>query len=108
MPDATKPAKPKEMTKTQLRQVIAEAAGITGKQAEAVLESLTNTAIAQVNTVGGFTIPGLIKITKVIKAATPEKTMISPFTKAQIIVKAKPAHNVVKVRALKGLKDAVS
>lgn len=108
MPDASKPAKPKEMTKTQLRQVIAEAAGITGKQADAVLETLVSTVITQVNTIGGFTIPGLVKVTKVVKPATPEKKMISPFTKAEITVKAKPAHNVVKVRPLKSLKDAVS
>jgi hypothetical protein len=32
---------------------------------------------------------------------------INPFTKEEMLIKAKPAKNVVKVTALKGLKDLV-
>jgi hypothetical protein len=34
--------------------------------------------------------------------------MISPFTGEEITVKAKPARNVVKVNALKALKESVA
>lgn len=99
--------KPKTMNATQLRQKLAEAAGITVQQAKLVLEALTNTAVEEANSVGSFTVPGICKVTKVHKPAKPEKKMISPLTKQEITVKAKPAHNVVKVRAIKALKDAV-
>jgi nucleoid DNA-binding protein len=99
--------KPKAMNITQLRQIVAEAAGITPQQAKLALDSLTNTAIEQANSVGVFNVPGLCKITKAHKPARPEKKMISPLTKQEITVKAKPAHNVVKVRAIKALKEAV-
>lgn len=100
--------KPKAMSVTELRQKLAELAGISTQQAKLTLEVLTNTAIEQANSVGAFTIPGLCKITKVHKPATPEKKMISPLTKQEITVKAKPAHNKVKVRAIKALKDAIA
>lgn len=104
----TTDAQPKPMNKTQLKQMIAESAGITSKQADAVLDAFIATAIDQTNTVGSFAIPGLLKIVKVVKPATPEKEMMSPFTKEMITVKAKPARNVVKIRPLKSLKDSVS
>ena len=54
-----------------------------------------------------FTIPGLLKIHVVRKPATPERKGINPFTKEEMILKAKPAKNIVKLVALKGLKDMV-
>jgi hypothetical protein len=32
---------------------------------------------------------------------------INPFTKEQVMIKAKPARNVVRIRPMKGLKDMV-
>jgi nucleoid DNA-binding protein len=52
-------------------------------------------------------LPGIVKISKVHKAATPARPGFSPFTKEPITIKAKPARSVVKVRALKALKDLV-
>ena len=52
-------------------------------------------------------IPGLLKLKVVRKPATKAKQGINPFTKEEMVIKAKPAKNVVKITALKGLKDLV-
>ena len=56
---------------------------------------------------GTFTVPGLMKIKVVRKPATKARKGINPFTGVEMMFKAKPARNVVKVQALKGLKDMV-
>lgn len=99
--------KPKPMTKTELKNILAEKTGLNGKQTLSVLDALNEVVLSQVGTVGVFTFPGLCKIVRSHKPATAAKKMISPMTKEEIMVKAKPARNVVKVRALKALKDSV-
>ena len=59
------------------------------------------------NAVGEFVLPGLLKITTVRKPAVKARKGINPFTKEEVMFKAKPATTVVKVRALKKLKDMV-
>jgi len=56
---------------------------------------------------GVFTVPGLMKIKVVRKPATKARKGINPFTGVEMMFKAKPARNVVKVQALKGLKEMV-
>jgi nucleoid DNA-binding protein len=55
-----------------------------------------------------FTVPGLMKVSVVRKPATKARKGINPFTKEEVMFKAKPARNVVKVRPMKGLKDLVA
>jgi nucleoid DNA-binding protein len=50
---------------------------------------------------------GLMKVKLVHKPAVPARKGINPFTKEEVMFKAKPARNVVKVQALKTLKDMV-
>jgi hypothetical protein len=52
-------------------------------------------------------VPGLMKVTVVRKPATKERKGINPFTGLETTFKAKPARNVVKVRAMKALKSMV-
>jgi hypothetical protein len=54
---------------------------------------------------GVFALPGLLKIMVITKPATPKRKGINPFTKQEQIFKSKPARKVIKVRALKALKD---
>ena len=54
-----------------------------------------------------FTVPGLMKITVQKKPATKARKGINPFTGEEIMIKAKPARKVVKVRPLKNLKEMV-
>jgi hypothetical protein len=56
---------------------------------------------------GIFALPGLMKITVIQKPAVKAHKGINPFTKQEQMFKAKPARKVVKVRALKALKDMV-
>jgi hypothetical protein len=54
---------------------------------------------------GIFNVMGLMKIKLVRKPAQPARKGINPFTKEEVMFKAKPARNVIKVLALKSLKD---
>ena len=56
---------------------------------------------------GTFTVPGLMKIAKVHKPRRAARKGINPFTGEEMMFKAKPAHNVIKVRPLKSLKEMV-
>ena len=56
---------------------------------------------------GCFTVPGLMKVVKIHKQRRPARKGINPFTGEMTTFKAKPAHNVVKIRALKSLKEMV-
>jgi protein-arginine kinase len=69
--------KQKPMSKAQLAKLLAESSGVSLSQASDILDKLSSVAIEQTNSIGSFTVPGLVKITKSVKAATPEKTMIS-------------------------------
>jgi nucleoid DNA-binding protein len=53
---------------------------------------------------GVCTIPGLMKIKTIHKPATRARKGTNPFTGEEMMFKAKPARNVVKVLPLKNLK----
>ncbi len=99
----------KHMTKSQLVGAIAEKSGVSKKQANMMLQALGELAADQLgkNGPGQMTIPGLFKMSVVVKPAVPEHEGINPFTKQPTIFKAKPERKVVKVRVLKGLRDSV-
>lgn len=94
-------------SKTQIIDQIAASTELSRKQVSSVLESLTEVIEAHVNkkAVGEFVLPGLLKIVTVRKPAVKARKGISPFTKEEVVFKAKPATTVVKVRPLKKLKD---
>jgi nucleoid DNA-binding protein len=107
---ATKQASIKsKYSKTQILDAIAAGTALSRKQVAAVLDSLGDVIEAHVkkNAVGEFVLPGLLKISTVRKPATKARKGINPFTKEEVMFKAKPATTVVKVRPLKGLKDMV-
>ena len=54
---------------------------------------------------GKFVMPGLLKIVVVKKPSRPARKGINPFTGEEVMFKAKPAHKVVKIKALRKLKD---
>lgn len=97
------------MTKTQIFTTIADNLDIPKKQVSAVFEELNDVIERHVKKrgAGQFTLPGLLKITVVRKPATKARKGINPFTGEETVFKAKPARNVVKVKALKKLKDMV-
>ncbi len=105
---ATKTAAIKDRySKTQIIDQIASSTELSRKQVASVLDSLTDVIEAHVNkkAVGEFVLPGLLKINTIKKPAVKARKGINPFTKEEVMFKAKPATTVVKVRALKKLKD---
>ena len=105
---AKKPATIKERySKTQILNQIAEDTELSRKDVSAVLESLSSTIERHLrkNGAGEFVLPSLMKIVTVRKPAVKARKGINPFTKEEVMFKAKPATTVVKVRPLKKLKD---
>ena len=96
-------------TKTEVFGGLAEASDLTRKQVSYVFDELAGMIKKDLGKRGPgvFTVPGLMKIKVVRKAATKSRKGINPFTGEPTIFKAKPARNVVKVLALKGLKSMV-
>jgi nucleoid DNA-binding protein len=105
----TKAEPAKAMSKTEIASVLSEATGLAKNQVSLLFDELAK-LIGKNLGAGGpgvFAIPGLLKISVVRKPATEARIGINPFTKEQMTFKAKPAKNVVKVSALKGLKEMV-
>jgi nucleoid DNA-binding protein len=102
MATATKPA-----TKSEVLTKIADATELSRKQVASVFDALSEEIKGAVGKKGPgvFVVPGLLKLTVVTKPATKARKGINPFTKLEVIFKAKPARKVVKVRPLKALKD---
>ena len=71
----------KPPSKTQVLNTIAEQTGLKKQDVVSVLDSLGSQISSALNSeAGAFTIPGLCKIVRQIKPATPERPMKSPFT----------------------------
>jgi DNA-binding protein HU-beta len=100
----------KAPTKSEIYAQIAEDTGLTRKDVAAVFESLNGVIKKNLGGRGGpglFTLPGLLKMRVVKKPARKARKGVNPFTGEEMMFKAKPATKVVKVTALKGLKDMV-
>ena len=99
----------KPMNKTEILNALAEATGLTKQQVAGLFEELGK--LIQKNLAsdgpGVLTIPDLLQVKVARKPAVPEHQGVNPFTKEEMLVKAKPAKNVVKLVALKGLKSLV-
>ena len=103
---ASKSAKP--ITKSETLQALGEATGLTRKQVAAVFDELGKLIHKNLKKGPGvFALPGLVKLKVVHKPARPARKGINPFTKQEMMFKAKPARNVVKALPLKGLKEMV-
>ena len=100
-------AKSKAATKSEILSGIAKATELSRKQVASVIDALAGEIKAAVGKKGPgiFALPGLLKIIVVNKPAVPARKGINPFTKQEQMFAAKPARRVVKIRALKALKD---
>jgi nucleoid DNA-binding protein len=98
----------KPLSKTEIATPLSDTTGLSKAQITSVFESLADLVGKQLNDGPGiFTLPGLLKIKVVRKAEVPARTGINPFTKQETTFKAKPARNVIKLQALKNLKQMV-
>jgi DNA-binding protein HU-beta len=112
--DLKKPVKvsasKKPRSKSDVYSTVAQHAGIHRRDVAAVFHTLAGMIKADLSKSGPgvFNVPSMMRITLKRKPATKARMGINPFTKEQVMFKAKPARNVVRVRPLKALKDMVS
>ena len=99
----------KALTKSQIIGELSESTELSKKEIASVFENLSALIGKSLGRrgAGTFTVPGLLKIRVVRKPATKARKGINPFTGEKAMFKAKPARNVVKIGALKALKDMV-
>ena len=111
--DLKKPVKvsasKKPRSKSDVYSTVAQHAGIHRRDVAAVFHTLAGIIRADLSKSGPgvFNVPSMMRITLKRKPATKARMGINPFTKEQVMFKAKPARNVVRVRPLKALKDMV-
>lgn len=99
----------KARTKSEVYGELADTAELTKRQITAIFDGLAGLIKKDLGKRGPgvFTVPGLMKIKVVRKPATKARRGTNPFTGEEMMFKAKPARNVVKVQALKNLKSMV-
>lgn len=102
-------AKEKPRTKSEVLTTISDHVGISKKEAAQVFDIMGEMIEKDLKktSCGSFNVPGMMKVTVQRKPATKARKGVNPFTKEEMVFKAKPARNVVKVRPLKALKDRV-
>lgn len=100
-------AKPR--SKGEFYRAIAENSGLSRQQVARVFEVMVAIMEKDLSKSGPgmVNVPGMMRVMVKRMPATKAREGINPFTKEPTTFKAKPARNVVKVRALKGLKALV-
>ena len=98
----------KAPTKSEIIAQICKDTKLSRKEVAAVFDSLNGVIRKSLRGTGLFTMPGLLKMKVVKKAATPAREGINPFTKQPVMFKAKPASKKVRILALKALKGLVN
>lgn len=106
----SKTAAAKPRSKSEIYKALAEEAGLTRRQVASVFDGLAGLIKKDLSARGPgiFTVPGLMKI-KVRKKPAQKaiKNWRNPFTGEITTRPAKPATKVVKIYALKRLKEMV-
>ncbi len=99
----------KPRSKGEFYRTIAETTDLSRKQVVSVFDTMAKLLGADLGKSGPgvCNVAGLMKVMVVRKPATKARKGINPFTKEEVMFKAKPARNVVKVRPLKTLKALV-
>jgi len=101
----------KPLTKTQIIAEIAEANQLSKKDVATVVDALSDLIKKSLGKKGAgtFTLPGILKVYKQhVKAKPAQKNVPNPLKPGTFVDRpAKPAHDRVKVKALKALKEVV-
>jgi hypothetical protein len=107
----TKKASAKPQSKSQTFADLAETTGLTRKQVAEVFDALGGLIQRELGKKGPgvFTVPGLLKLKRVIKPATKATMRPNPFKPGEMMeVKAKPATAKVRAMPLKNLKEMIA
>ena len=101
--------KPKPISKSETYATLAERTGLSKKDIASVFDELTKLLEENLGKRGPrvFNIPGLMKVYVHQRKASPARTGRNPATGEEVQIPARPAKEVIKVRALKGLKEMI-
>lgn len=99
----------KAYSKSQLVRHIAETTELSKKKVAEVLEVLDNVICAHLHkgSIGTLNFLGLVKFKSKQMPAQKARKGRNPFTGEEIMLKAKPARNIVKIKPLQRLKDKI-
>lgn len=100
----------KPLTKTQILNELSERSEVPKKDVATILEKLEELIAQELSKKGRpgiFTLPGQLKIMVKVKKKQEARVGRNPQTGEEIQIAAKPARKVVRVTALKKLKDLV-
>ena len=101
---------PQKQSKMQILKNISDHTGLTLKQVKTVFTMAGHIAKCHIIKKGSgeFAIPEMaVKIVRKTKPATKQRQGRNPMTGETITIAAKPKRDVIKVRPLKSLKDAI-
>ena len=101
----------KKQTKLQIVKTIAEETGLSAADVKAVFECTQAVMERHMKQRGSgeFTVPELaVKVRRVRKKATKKRMGRNPFSGEEIVIAAKPARDVIRVTAMKALKEMIA
>jgi nucleoid DNA-binding protein len=96
-----------QLSKSQLIERIATGTSLSKRDVKHVMDTLVDVGHKELKKNGLFLVPGFAKFVVVKKPATKARKGINPFTKEEMMFKAKPARKIVRARPVKAAKDAV-
>ena len=102
-------SKAKPLSKSETYAALSERTGLSKKDVASVFDEMTKLLEENLGKKGPrvFNIPGLMKVYVHQRKATPARVGRNPATGEEVQIAAKPAKEVIKVRALKGLKEMI-
>lgn len=101
------PVVKKSFTYTETINYLVKEIGLPKKQVVALLEKLVDLISGHLKKGQPFSLLRIMKLMSVKKPATKSREGVNPFTGEKIIIKAKPARKIIKIKPLKKLKTAV-
>jgi DNA-binding protein HU-beta len=96
-----------QLSKSQLIERLATGTSLSKRDVKNVMDTLVDVGHKELKKNGLFLVPGFAKFVVVKKPATKARKGINPFTKEEMMFKAKPARKIVRARPVKAAKDAV-
>jgi nucleoid DNA-binding protein len=96
-----------QLSKSALIERIANGTSLSKRDVKNVMDTLVDVGHKELKKNGLFLVPGFAKFVVVKKPATKARKGINPFTKEEMMFKAKPARKIVRARPVKAAKDAV-
>lgn len=101
--------KAKPLSKSEIYATLAERTGLSKKDIGSVFDEMTKLLSENLEKRGPrvFNVPGLMKVYVHQRKASPARMGRNPATGEEVQIPARPAKEVIKVRALKGLKEMI-